>query len=193
MARSSDRLICVAAISGAFGIKGEVKVKLFTQDPVSCLTYGPLLNEAGEVVLTPISSRPIKDGLAVIAEEVETREEAEALKSTKLFVARAALPDPDEDDFYYADLIGLDVKTTSGQRAGVVIAVHEFGAGDMLEIKPAKKDGKQPHSFFHPFTKLATPKVDIQAGRIIIHITEAVPVGDEGQDRAPDDDTQNDE
>ena len=156
-------------------MKGEVKVKAFTAEPENCVTYGPLLDEAGKVVLTPQSSRPVKDGLAVIAPEVKTREQAEALKSTKLYVPRNALPDPDEDDFYYTDLIGLDVKTTDGKRIGKVAAVHEFGAGDMLEIKP-----KDAASFFHPFTKTAVPKVDLNAGRIIIHIVPA----DEARDGA---------
>lgn len=160
-------LICVAAIAGAFGVRGEVKVKAFTDDPAACLLYGPLLDEAGNVALTPISSRAVKNALAVIAKEVKTREEAEALKSTKLYVPRDAFPNTDEDDFYVTDLVGLQVKTTDGKTAGKVTAVHDFGGGNMLEIKPKDKS-----SFYHPFTKLAVPKVDINAGRVIITIVE---------------------
>jgi len=169
----TQNYICVAAIAGAFGVKGEVKVKSFTQEPENCLSYGPLLSEDGAVVITPKNSRPIKDGFAVFAEEVSTREEAEALKSTKLYVARESLPEPDEDEFYYADLEGLQVKTTDGKLAGHILGVHEFGAGDMLEIKP-----KEGASFFHPFTKAATPKVDIKAGRVIIDLKAVEPEAD---------------
>ncbi|WP_409432796.1 ribosome maturation factor RimM [Litorimonas sp. RW-G-Af-16] len=171
---ASDKLICVGAIAGAFGVKGEVKVKSFTADPAACFDYGPLLNEAGAVIFTPTHVRPAGAAFAVTCPEVTTREEAEAMKSTKLYVLRASLPEPDEDDFYYTDLIGLDVKTTAGQRMGKIIAIHEFGAGDMLEIQPPKDklSGKTPQSFYHPFTKLAVPKVDLVAGRAIIEIIE---------------------
>ena len=164
---SASELICVAAIAGAFGIKGEVKLKSFTDIPEDCVKYGPLSNESGQIVLTPKSHRLVTKAIAVIAEEVKTREEAEALKSTKLYISRALLPKPEEDEFYLMDLIGLDVKTTDGKRMGKVTAVHNFGAGDMLEIKP-----KDSASFFHPFTKIAVPKLDLTAGRVIIHIIE---------------------
>jgi len=168
MTQISENMLCVAAIAGAFGVKGEVKVKPFTDDPEACLQYGPLYSEEGQVLLTPTSHRKVKDALAVRAPQVTTREEAEALKSTKLFVPRSALPAAEEDEFYYTDLIGLNVKSTDGKRIGKVIGVHEFGAGDMLEIKP-----KQGASFYHPFTKLTVPKVDIKAKRVVIKIIES--------------------
>ncbi|RKQ69075.1 16S rRNA processing protein RimM [Litorimonas taeanensis] len=165
-----NELICVAAIAGAFGVKGEVKLKPFTEFPEGCVSYGPLLSDKGSVVITPISYRVMKDFVAVTAEEVSSREQAESLKSTKLYISRDVLPEPDEDDFYYSDLIGLEVKSTDGKRIGEVIAIHEFGAGDMIEIAPFpdKKNKKSAASFFHPFTKLATPKVDLERGRLII-------------------------
>jgi len=175
MAKPPSHLICVGAIAGAFGVKGEVKVKPFTEAPENLMTYGPLLNEAGLVVLSPENYRLMKDFIAITASEINTREDAERLKSTKLYIPREALPEPDDDDFYHSDLIGLDVKSTVGRRIGKVVAVHEFGAGDMLEIQPAinKKIKKKSASFFHPFTKQATPKVDLKANRIIIEIFEA--------------------
>lgn len=163
----NPNMICVAAIAGAFGVKGEVKLKAFTQNAMDCVSYGPLLNADGKVVLTVTSARAVKDAVAVQAEEVKTREDAEGLKSTKVYVPRDALPETDEDDFYYVDLMGLEVKSISGQRLGSIIGVHEFGAGDMLEIKPPKSAEKQA-SYFHPFTKAAVPKVDLKAGRIIV-------------------------
>ena len=114
----------------------------------------------------------MKTFIAVKADEVSTREEAEALKSTLLYVPRSALPQPEEDDFYYADLVGLEVKSTTGKRLGKIIGVHEFGAGDMLEIKPPK-GAKNTASWFHPFRKETVPKVDLAAGRVIIEVLEA--------------------
>ena len=149
-------------------VKGEVKLKSFTDRAEDCVKYGPLYDQTGRLVLTPKTHRMMKKAVAVKADEIKTREAAEALKSTRLYVRRSALPEPDEDEFYFTDLVGLDVKTTDGKRMGKVIAVHEFGAGDMLEIKP-----KDTASFYHPFTKLAVPKVDISAGRIIIEIVDA--------------------
>ena len=170
--------VCVAAIAGAFGVSGEIKLKSFTQIPESCVLYGPLYNEAGELLLTPQSHRVMNNHIALKTEDVQSREAAQALKGMRVYVPRAALPAPgDEDDFYYSDLVGLDVKTTDGKRMGTVLGVHEFGAGDMLEIKPPLKSDKgakseKGASFFHPFTKKAVPKVDLKAGRIIIEIVE---------------------
>lgn len=164
---SPSNLICIAAIAGAFGVKGEVKLKPFTENPMDCVTYGPLLTADGTICLTPQKSRLVKDAVAVFAQEVKSREAAEALKSIKLYVSRDALPKTDEDDFYHADLLGLEVKSASGQRMGTITGVHDFGAGDMLEIKPPKGADK-PASFYHPFTKAAVPKVDILSGRVII-------------------------
>ena len=160
---NASELICVAAIAGAFGIKGEVKLKSFTDIPLDCLSYGPLMDGEGQICLTVKKWRKVGKFIAVVAHEVASREDAEAMKSVKLYVPAANLPEPGEDEFYYRDLVGLQVKTVSGQNGGKVIAVHEFGAGDMLEIKP--KDGI---SYYHPFTKEAVPKVDIKAGRVII-------------------------
>jgi 16S rRNA processing protein RimM len=165
---SHSELICVAAIAGAFGVKGEVKLKSFTDIAENCVSYGPLLSDSGEVILTPSSHRLVKGAVAIKCPEVKTREDAERLKSTKLYVPRESFPEPEEDEFYASDLIGLEVKSTDGKRVGKIIAVEDFGAGDLLEIKP--KDGK---SFYHPFTIAATPKVDIKAGRVVIKIEEA--------------------
>ncbi len=175
-------LICVAVISGAFGIKGEVKLKPFTDEPQNCLNYGPLTDENGVIILTPISARPVKKAMAVICEQVSTREQAQALSGTKLYVKRSALPPPDEDDFYYSDLIGLQVKTTSGKNIGTIVAMHEFGANDMMEIKPSKKAAEQSGSsatWYHPFTKLAVPIVDIAKGRVIIAQQDVVNAKDD--------------
>ena len=169
MNESKTTLICIARIAGAFGVKGEVKVKSFTENATGCFDYGPLLSEHGEAILSATSFRAVKGGFAVTCNEVSTPEQADALRGTELYTAAENLPEPNEDEFYYSDLIGMQVKTVDGKNAGKVIAVHDFGAGDLLEIKP-----KEGGSFYHPFTKEATPKVDMKARRVIVKIEEAV-------------------
>lgn len=173
MTPSAEKLTCVAVIVGAHGVHGAVKVKSYTQVPEDFSAYGPLLGEDGSVVLTPRNPRPINNAFTMRSPEITTREQAMSMKGTLLYIPRDVLPEPEEDDFYYTDLVGLEVKTTDGKRIGTVSGVHDFGAGDMLEIKPVKTAEKQA-SFFHPFTKVAVPKVDIKSRRVIIHIEEAV-------------------
>ena len=155
-------LVLVAAALGAFGVRGEVRVRPFTQDPRAIAAYGPLLNAAGVVVLTPKRLRPIKDGMAVTAPEIADREAAEALKGVGLHVPRAALPPAAEDEYYHVDLIGCRVEALDGAPLGVVRAVQDFGAGELLEIAG---DGKT--LWYLPFTKAAAPIVDLSARRII--------------------------
>jgi len=173
LSASSENLTCVAIIVGAHGVHGAVKVKSFTEVPEHFSIYGPLLGADGQVVLTPKNPRPINKAFTMRSPEIKTREQAMAMKGTQLFVPRSVLPEPEEDNFYYTDLIGLEVKSTEGKRIGTIRGVHDFGAGDMLEIQPGKSAENQT-SFFHPFTKITVPKVDIKAGRVIIHIEEPV-------------------
>ncbi len=174
--QSDDPLILVAAIAGAFGVRGEVKLKSFTAEPDACLSYGPLLDAKGAAVLTIIKSRTVKNALAVTAKQVTTREQAEAMKSTKLYVPRSRLPQPEEDEFYLTDLVGLSVEMRDGSPRGRIKAVHDFGAGDLLEIQsPGEKD------WLLPFTKLAVPVVDITGGKVVIDPPEEIE-GDEDRD-----------
>jgi 16S rRNA processing protein RimM len=185
MNETRTKLICVASLKGAFGVKGEVRVKSFTEVPEDCLSFGPLLGQDEAVILTPASYRAVKDGFAVMSAEVTTPEQADALRGTKLYVRKSALPAPQEEEFYYSDLIGMQVKTVDGKNAGKIVSAADYGAGDLLEIKP-----KEGPSFFHPFTKDAVPKVDMKARRIIIKITEAengkAPNGQEQAYEGPD-------
>ena len=168
----TTQLICIGAVAGAFGVHGQIKVKPFTGDPKAVTSYGPLLDENGNTVLTPGKKTRLAKAFVVIsAAEVKNRDQAEALKSTKLYIHRSALPAPGEDEFYYTDLIGLPVETTEGEPKGKIKAIHNFGGGDLLEIQsPHEKD------WYHPFTKLAVPTIDIKGGRVIIDIVEADPV-----------------
>ncbi len=179
----TNPLICVAVCAGAFGVRGEIKIKSFTDKPKDCFAYGPLRDADGNLFLTITAHRAVKNALAVFADEIKTREQAQALSGTKLYVYRADMPDPDEDEFYFEDLIGLEVKTTDGKRMGKILAVHNHGAGELLEIKQEakrsaattgkNKAAKDTPEFYPPFTKKAVPKVDIKAGRVVIFIEDA--------------------
>lgn len=165
----SDDKICVGAISGSFGVRGEVRLKSFTADPAGLGDYGPLSTSDGRSVTVTIT-RPVKNGFAARLSGIRTKEEADALKGVQLFAPRDALPDLPDDEFYHTDLIGLQVLDTGGKVLGVVRAVHDHGAGDMLEIfGPGLKT-----TALLPFTREAVPTVDLKAGRIIADPPEGV-------------------
>ncbi len=159
----SDEPILVGHVGAAHGIRGEVRVKSFT-DPVDALAdYGPL--DAGDGLrLTIERMRDQGTMLVVKFREIADRTAAEKLNGRDLFVDRSALPEPeDEETYYHADLIGLDAVDTAGDLWGHVIAVPNFGAGDLLEIRPV--DGA---TFYLPFTRALVPVVDVKAGRVVI-------------------------
>lgn len=157
--------VCLGQISGAIGVRGELRVKSFTADPAALASYGALTVQPGGQTITLALVRVVKDGLAMRADGITDRTAAEAMKGKRLYVARAALPEPeDEDDFYHADLLGLPVEDESGQLLGKVKAIHDFGAGDVLDIMGT---GDSP-GFMVPFTKAVVPVVDIPGGRIVV-------------------------
>ena len=160
---SRDDLILVGRVAGAFGVKGEVRLTAFTADPMALLDYRDLRRENGAAGLTLTSARPTKGGVVGRADEIQTREQAEALRGLKLFISRDAFPEPEEDEFYIADLIGLEARDASGAVIGRVKAAQDFGAGDLLEIQPA--DGSA--SWWLPFTREAVPEVRLAERRII--------------------------
>lgn len=157
-----DRLILVGRIAGAFGVRGEVRVTSFTSDPMALAGFRDLRRADGSAAPVLTGARPVKGGLVARAAGVETREQAEALRGLRLHVPREALPAPDEDEFYLADLVGLRVETPDGRVLGAVRGVQDFGAGDLLEVKP-----EGAPSFWLPFTREAVPEVDIAGGRIL--------------------------
>jgi 16S rRNA processing protein RimM len=158
----SDDLILVARVAGAFGVKGDVRITSFTADPMTLVEYRRLLRQDGSPGLTLTGGRPTKGGIIARVAEVETREQAEALRGLQLFIPRDRLPAPEEDEFYLADLIGLAVETPTGEPLGQVKSVHDFGAGDLLEIQPAAGA-----SWWLPFTREAVPEVHIAARRLV--------------------------
>lgn len=155
-------LILVGRVAGAFGVKGEVRITSFTAEPAALLGYGALKGADGSPALTLTSGRPAKGGLVARAKEVETREQAEALRGLQLYIPREALPEPDEDEFYVADLIGMTAVTADGEALGVVKTAHDFGAGDLLEIQPASGA-----SWWLPFTRDAVPEVRLADRQIV--------------------------
>ena len=158
-----SELILVARVAGAFGVKGEVRLTAYTADPMALLEYRDLKRENGAPGLTLTGGRPHKGGLVVRAGEVETREQAEALRGLRLYVPRDALPPPDEDEYYLVDLIGMTVATAQGETLGVVRTVQDFGAGDLLEIQP-----QAGASWWLPFTREAVPEVRVAERRLIV-------------------------
>jgi 16S rRNA processing protein RimM len=156
--------ICVAQIGGAHGIRGEVKLKSFTGDPMAVKDYGPLTTEDGATSFEIEAARPAKGHLVVRFRGVHDRNAAEQLTNLRLFVPRERLAPPGAGEFYHADLIGLSAVTADGTGIGTVVAVHDFGAGDIVELRPAAGGT----TIMLPFTDAFVPDVDIAGGRITV-------------------------
>ncbi|MFQ5622690.1 MAG: ribosome maturation factor RimM [Paracoccaceae bacterium] len=154
-------LICVGAIAGAFGVRGEVRLKSFCSVPAAIAGYSPLVTEDGKRSFEIKITRPVKSGFAARLSGVTTREMADALRGTRLFVPRDRLPALPDDEFYHSDLIGLRVFDTGGAELGRIRAIYDHGAGDVLEI--AGPGGP----VLLPFTRAAVPTVDISGGRVV--------------------------
>ena len=159
----TDNLILVGQVGGAFGVRGEVKITAFTGDAMALVGYSPLLRADGSVGLTLTGARPDKKGVVARAKEVTTKEQADAMRGLKLFVPRDRLPEPDEDEFYLTDLIGLEVRDAGGAVLGRVKSVPNFGAGDLLEIAPA--GGGQ--TWYLAFTRDTVPELHIAEGWLL--------------------------
>lgn len=157
--------ICVGAIAGAFGVKGEARIKSFCAEPEAIAEYAPLSTEDGRNFELKIT-RAVKEGFAATLSGVPTREAVEALKGTRLYVPRDRLPALPDDEFYHADLVGLSVVGTGGADLGKVRAVHDFGAGDVLDVVGG------PKPLMLPFTRAVVPTVDLSSGRLIADLEE---------------------
>lgn len=156
--------VCVGAIAGAFGVKGEVRLKSFCAEPEAIETYGPLSSEDGSGHYDVKITRPIKNGFAAKLSGIASKEAADNLAGTRLYAPRERLPGLPDDEFYHADLIGLSVLDTGGVTIGKIKAVLNHGAGDLLEI--SGPDITPP--VLLPFTRESVPTVDVNAGRIIV-------------------------
>ncbi|HEX2215880.1 MAG TPA: ribosome maturation factor RimM [Xanthobacteraceae bacterium] len=164
MTTTAPGRVCVAQIGAPHGVRGEVRLKAFTADPDAVARYGPLESEDGARQIEIVSLRPAKNLLIAALKDIRDRDGAEALRNMRLYVSRERLAPPEEEEFYYADLIGLQARTTKGRPLGTVVAVQNFGAGDLLEVAPL--DGGA--SVLVPFTKAAVPEVDIAGQRVVI-------------------------
>jgi 16S rRNA processing protein RimM len=159
--------ICVGAIAGAHGVKGLVKIKSFTEEPDGVAAYGPLSDEAGEREFTLALTGRAKGLIIARIDGVEDRNAAEALRGTRLYVERAALPPTAEEAYYHTDLIGLEAVGMDGAPVGEVKALYNYGAGDVIEIQRRDKD-----LLLLPFTKAAVPEVDLEGGRLVVREPE---------------------
>ena len=171
--------ICVARIGAAHGVRGAVKLWTFTEDPFAVKDYGPLSTKDGARQFEVTSAREAKDHLVVTIKGVATRDEAERLNGIELYVPREKLPATEDDEYYHADLIGLAAETTVGVTLGRVIAIHNFGAGDIIEIAPPSGA-----TLLLPFSNAVVPTVDIPGGRVVIELPEEIE-GDEPGNAGP--------
>lgn len=165
--------ICVARIGAAHGVRGQVRLWTFTEDPLAVKRYGPLSTKDGSRQFEVTHVREARDHLVATLKGVATRNDAERLNGIELYVAREKFPTTEEDEYYHADLIGLAAITTADEVLGRVIAVHNFGAGDIIEIVPP-----QGPTLLLPFTNAVVPTVDLVGGRVVIELPQEI----EGED-----------
>ncbi|MGX1102732.1 MULTISPECIES: ribosome maturation factor RimM [Bradyrhizobium] len=162
-------LVCVARIGAAHGVRGAVRLWTFTEDPLAVKDYGPLTTKDGTRQFEVTHAREAKDHLVVTLKGVASRDDAERLNGLELYVPRDRLPDTDDGEYYHTDLIGLAAVTTTEQPLGKVIAIHNFGAGDIIEIAPP-----QGATMLLPFTNAVVPTVDVAGGRVVIDLPREI-------------------
>jgi 16S rRNA processing protein RimM len=161
--------ICVARIGAPHGVRGAVKLWTFTEDPLAVDAYGPLVTKDGARQFELTSAREAKGHLVATLKGVATREDAERLNGVELYVARERLPATEQDEYYHADLIGLAAVDSANAPLGRVIAIHNFGAGDIIEIAPP-----QGTTLLLPFTNAVVPTVDLAGGRVVIELPDEI-------------------
>jgi 16S rRNA processing protein RimM len=155
----AEPMVCVAQVATAHGVRGALKLRCFTEAPESVAAYGPLCDERGNELFRVRIVGHTSGGVIAVADGIADRDAALALRGMRLYVPRARLPEPEEDEFYHEDLIGLVAQDPEGRTLGRIAAVFDFGAGDMLEI--AAEDGGRE---LVPFTRAAVPVIDLAAG-----------------------------
>lgn len=158
-----EKRVCIGAIAGAHGVRGVVRVKPFTEQPESVTAYAPVTDESGARTFDLRYVGLAKGAVLVQIDGVRDRGGAEALKGVRLYVPRSSLPEPEEEEFYHADLIGLLAVDAAGAELGRVRAVEDYGAGDLLEVELTSG-----RSVMVPFTREAVPEVDLAAGRLVV-------------------------
>jgi len=165
----AERKICIARIGAAHGVRGAVKLWTFTEDPLAVTRYGPLSTKDGARQFLVTHAREAKGFLVATLKGVASRSEAERLNGLELYVGREKLPETEAGEYYHADLIGLAAVTAAGEPLGHIIAIHNFGAGDILEIAPLSGA-----TTLLPFSNAVVPTVDIAGGRVVIELPEEI-------------------
>jgi 16S rRNA processing protein RimM len=171
--------ICVARIGAPHGIRGAVKLWTFTEDPLAVMSYGQLRTKDGGRTFEVVTAREGKGHLVATFKGVSSREDVERLNGVELYIPRDRLPETDDDEYYHADLIGLAAVTTADAPLGRVIAIHDFGAGTIIEIAPP-----EGNTLMLPFTNAVVPTVDLKAGKVIIELPGEI----DGEDPTTSDD-----
>jgi 16S rRNA processing protein RimM len=161
--------ICIARIGAAHGVRGAVKLWTFTEDPLAVMQYGLLATKDGARSFEVATAREAKGHLVATLKGIASREEAERLNGVELYIAREKLPATEADEYYHADLIGLAAVNSADEPIGRITAIHNFGAGDIIEIAP-------PHgtTMLLPFTNAVVPFVDLKGGRVVIELPKEV-------------------
>jgi 16S rRNA processing protein RimM len=161
--------VCVARIGAAHGVRGAVKLWTFTEDPLAVQSYGLLMTKDGARQFEIANVREAKDHLVATFKGIATRNDAEKLNGIELYVPREKLPATDDGEYYHADLIGLAAVNAADEPLGRIIAIHNFGAGDIIEIAPPKGA-----TMLLPFTNAVVPAVDIAGGRVVIELPQEI-------------------
>ena len=161
--------VCIAQIGAAHGIRGEVRVKLFAEDPDALFDYGPLETADGSRRFEFLSARESKTIFVCRIKGLTNRNDVEALNGVRLYVDRDALPELDEEEFYHSDLIGLEARLEDGTSLGSIVAIHDFGAGDVLDVSPKRGKG-----YYIPFTRAVVPEVKVSEGYVLVDPPEGL-------------------
>ncbi|MBL8672940.1 MAG: 16S rRNA processing protein RimM [Alphaproteobacteria bacterium] len=173
-------LVLLGQVVGAHGVRGAVKIRSFTQEPTDIAAYGPLRDKAGSRSFKLRVLGVARGNVLATVSGVADRDAAEAMRGLELFVARASLPPPDEDEYYLADLVGLSAVRSDGSTFGRVAAVHDFGAGTLLEVE---REGAG--SLLLPFNRACVPVVDPSAGRVVVEPPESLLSAAAAEDSEP--------
>jgi 16S rRNA processing protein RimM len=176
MDSASPKRILMGRIGAAHGVRGEVRIQSFTEEPLALATYGPLSTNRPGLVIEIENARTTTNVLVARLKGVTDRSAAEKLNGVELYIDRHMLPPPGDDDFYHTDLIGLEARLADGMVLGNVLAIPNFGASDLLEVR----DERTGDTFLYPFTKAVVPEIHVAEGYLVIEVpTEAEPGAEE--------------
>jgi 16S rRNA processing protein RimM len=163
-------MVCLAQVAAPHGVRGAVKLRCFTEEPRNVAAYGPLCDELGRELFRVRVVSETPGGVVAQPDGIADRDAAQALRGLRLYVPRARLPEPEPDEFYHEDLVGLAARDARGEPLGRVVAVFDFGAGDLLELETVTGE-----RLMVPFTRAAVPEIDLAGGYVVVVPPETVP------------------